>query len=42
MIPLDTITALHMLLSVLLAAINKDFINGAFELFAGAFVLNHI
>ncbi len=37
MIPLDQITGAYALLS----AINADFINGAFELLAGFFVLNH-
>lgn len=41
MIPLDTLTALHATLSALLQAINKDAINGTFELSAGFFVLNH-
>jgi hypothetical protein len=41
MIPLDTLTTLHALLSALIAAINKDAINGGFELLAGFFVLNH-
>lgn len=41
MIPLDTITSVHTLLSGLLATIDKDAINGSFELLAGFFVLNH-
>ena len=41
MIPLDSITALHALLLTLLQSIDKDAINGTFELSAGFFVLNH-
>lgn len=41
MIPLDSIASIHALLAGLLAAIDKDVINGGFELFAGFFVLNH-
>lgn len=41
MIPLDTLTALHALLTGLIADIDKDFINGTFELSAGFFVINH-
>jgi hypothetical protein len=41
MTPLETITSIHTLLASLLAAIDKDAINGTFELAAGLFVLNH-
>ena len=41
MIPLDTIPSLHALLLTLLAAIDKDAINGSFELAAGVFTLNN-
>lgn len=41
MIPLDQITGTYALLSGLFSAINKDAINGCFELAAGFFVLNH-
>jgi hypothetical protein len=41
MIPLDTLTAIHATLAGMLAAIDKDFVNGSFELLAGFFVLNH-
>lgn len=41
MIPLDSLTALYATLAWLIDAITKDAINGAFELLAGFFVLNH-
>jgi hypothetical protein len=41
MIPLDSITSLHVTLAMLLSSITPDFINGSFELLAGVFVLNH-
>lgn len=41
MIPLDSITSLHVTLAMLLSSITPDFINGSFELLAGFFVLNH-
>lgn len=41
MIPLDSLTSIHAMLAVLLASIDKDLINGGFELAAGFFVLNH-
>jgi len=41
MIPLDSITSTHAMLTSLLASIHMDAINGSFELFAGFFVLNH-
>lgn len=41
MIPLETITSIYTALVNLLAHIDKDAINGTFELAAGAFVLNH-
>ena len=41
MIPLDSLTAIHALLASLIAAIDKDAVNGTFELSAGFFVLNH-
>lgn len=41
MIQLDTITSIYTALVNLLAHIDKDAINGTFELAAGGFVLNH-
>lgn len=41
MIPLDTLTAIHALLANLIASIDKDAINGTFELAAGFFTLNN-
>lgn len=41
MIPLDTLTAIHATLAILLHAINKDAINGGFEIAGGFFALNH-
>ena len=41
MIPTDQITGVHTLLASLLSVIDKDAINGTFELAAGLFVLNH-
>lgn len=41
MIQTDSILSVHALLAGLLAAIDKDFVNGSFELLAGFFVLNH-
>lgn len=41
MMPLDTLTTLHALLASLIASIDKDAINGAFELSAGFFTLNN-
>lgn len=41
MIQTDSLLSVHALLAGLLAAIDKDVINGGFELAAGFFVLNH-
>lgn len=41
MIPLDSIIAINTLLLSMFQAIDKDAINGGFELSAGFFVLNH-
>ncbi len=40
MIPLDSLTAVHALLASLIASIDKDVINGAFEISGGFFALN--
>lgn len=41
MIPLDQLTGIYALLSSLFSVIDKDAVNGTFELAAGFFVLNH-
>lgn len=39
--PTDQLTGVHTLLASLLSLVDKDAINGSFELAAGLFVLNH-
>lgn len=41
MIPLDSLTSIHALLASLLSAIDKDAVNGGFEVGGGFFMLNH-